>query len=361
MFSRVTSLVLFVIAVLAPLTAAEIHVHYDTGWGNRISIRGTGPGLSWFSGQDAAWSSGNVWVYETPETGDGFEFKPLINDTQWSTGANYEVPSNDAVVHVYPFFGQSQGTLVVIEDFDSSMLGYSRDLRIFLPASYDENLQKDYPVVYMHDAQNLFSAATAGFGVEWQVDETVDDLVQQGLIEEAIYVGLDNTFRRMSEYTPTVDANYGGGDGDAYLDMLVQEVIPYIESNYRVRAGAANRVLMGSSLGGLISFYGAWSRPDVFGKAAAMSASFWWDAQEMVDQVAQATGPLPDAAFYIDAGGNESQGLVDGVNAMKAALVAQGYVFGERLWHSHATNGGHNEASWAARLDLPLRVLLPWQ
>ncbi len=338
------------------LEAAEIHVHYDTGFGNSIFIRGDGPDLNWNSGNSASWTAGNDWVYTTSASAGGFEFKPLVNDQNWSTGGNYVVPDGNSIVHIYPFFGASTGQLTIIPEFCSAYVSPCRSLRIYLPPSYNENNLKSYPVLYMHDAQNLFENATSAFGVEWEVDETMDQLIGSGDIKEAIIVGIDNTNNRMSEYTPTWDSTYGGGNGDAYLDFIENDLIPYINTNYRSQQGKDSTYLMGSSLGGLISFYAGWTRPAVYGKVAGMSSSFWWNNEDLTVQVEQYTGIKKDVVFYIDAGGN-SDGAPQ-TNRMKLALENLNYVHGVDLIHWFDPNGSHNEASWAARLNIPLKALL---
>lgn len=348
------------VCLFLPAQGAELRVHYDTGWGNSISVRGDGGGLSWYAGSSATWTSGNVWVYTTPNSGGGFEFKPLLNDIYWSVGANYPVPSSTSVVDVYPFFGQANGSLQVIQNFSSQILGNSRSIRIYLPPSYFENTLKSYPVIYMHDGQNLFESSTSAFGVEWEVDETVDALVAQGRMGEAVIVGVDNAgANRINEYTMTPDPTYGGGGGAQYLDFMEQELMPWIETNYRVRTGAENTTIMGSSLGGLISFCASWNRPDVFGTAVCMSSSFWWDGDGIVSGVETYTGPFVDARFYIDIGAGES--MVSQTNRMRDALEDLGYQHNDNLWHYYDQTGSHNEASWRDRLHIPLERVMPWQ
>ena len=111
--------------------AATVRVHYDTGWGNWISIRGGASSLSWYGGQSASWTQGNVWVYSTPVSDGGFAFKPLVNDSSWSVGANYTVPNGNSVVDVYPFFGAQGGSLVKLGNFYSSILNNQRPITIY--------------------------------------------------------------------------------------------------------------------------------------------------------------------------------------------------------------------------------------
>ena len=99
------------------LEAAEIRVHYNVGFGNRIAIRGSAAGLNWNAGANATWTSGNVWVYTTPPASGGFTFKPLFNDATWSVGGNYAVPNGNSVVDLYPFFFATQGRLETISGF----------------------------------------------------------------------------------------------------------------------------------------------------------------------------------------------------------------------------------------------------
>jgi predicted alpha/beta superfamily hydrolase len=348
---------LLLLGLCLPLHAATVRIHYDTGWGNSISIRGSAAPLSWSSGAAATWSSGNVWVWNGPSSMGAFEIKPLVNDRTWSTGGNYRVPSGDAVVDIYPFFGPSVGRVEKVPGFWSPQLGNARALLIYLPPSYNENRAKHYPVVYMHDGQNLFDARTAFGGVEWQVDETMNRLVGEGRVREAIVVGVENTARRIDEYTPSRDPGYGGGEGDVYLDFLVQDIMPWVEARYRTLSGPRHRVVMGSSLGGLISCYAAWTRSGDFGAAGCLSSSFWWNEQLFTRQVEAATGKAP-VRFYVDSGGQN-----DGAPAtarMRDALEADGHEHGVDLWHWYEPSHGHNEAAWAARLHRPLEALLPF-
>lgn len=339
--------------------AAQIRVHYNTGWGNRITLRGNGGGLSWTTGKNATWTTGNVWVLSTTTTSTSFQFKPLVNDTSWSVGANYVAPPGNSVVDIYPFFGSQNGTLMIVQNFYSTHLGNYRDLVIYLPPSYNENTQKRYPVLYLHDGQNLFDASTAFGGVEWQVDETTNQLVRQGKMRELIIVGIENTAARMSEYTPEPDPDYGGGNGDAYLDFVELEVIPYINSSLRTQTGPANTYIGGSSLGGLISFYASFTRSDVFSAAVCMSSSFWWNNEALTLDVASHTGPIVPARFYIDAGGI-NDGAADTAD-MRDAMVSIGYTQGSNLFHWYEPGGSHSEASWAARFHIPMESLFPFQ
>ena len=166
------------------------------------------------------------------------------------------------------------GTLVIIERFESPQLHNSRSLRIYLPPGYDAHPQRRYPVLYMHDAQNLFDAATATYGVEWGMAKTLDRLIAQGAIEPLIVVGIDNTADRIAEYTPCCDPQHGGGKLDAYERFILDTVKPYADRTLRTLPGREHTAIMGSSLGGIASVDIAQRHPDVFSMAAGLSSSF---------------------------------------------------------------------------------------
>ena len=351
-------LAFLLVLVSAAAEATTVRVFHDVGWGNRITLRGNKAPFSWTTGVNATWNTGNVWTYSWSDSMGDVELKPLINDATWSVGANYVVRAG-TTVDIYPFFQSRTGTLVKVNNFSSPQLGDTRTLRIFLPPSYSLNPLKRYPVLYMHDGQNLFEAATAYGGVEWRVDETINDLVNQGRMDEVIVVGVDNGGAdRIYEYTPCCDPQYGGGGADVYERFLLETVKPFVDQNYRTLTSSRNTALMGSSLGGLVSTYIGRRQPAKFGKLAGLSSSFWWNNQMLPREVEASTVKVP-VNIYIDAG-TSSDGLPD-TTRMRDALVVDGYVQGKDLYYYVAQGAGHNEAAWAARLHLPLTYLFPWQ
>lgn len=356
---RVQALVLgFLLLFVAAAEATTVRVHYDVGWGNRITIRGSKAPLSWSVGQDATWTAGNAWTYSWSNSAGDLYMKPLVNDVTWSTGANYFVKAG-STVDIYPFFGASSGTLKKIFNFYSPQFNNYRTLILYLPPSYYENPLKRYPVLYAHDGQNLFEAATAFGGVEWRMDETSNSLIGSGQMDEAIIVGIYNTgANRLYEYTPCCDPTYGGGGADAYIDFMINTVKPYVDQNYRTINKRENRAALGSSLGGLLSVYAGRRRSDFFSKVAGMSSSFWWNNEALTNEVIAYAGKVP-AKFYVDAGTVNDN--LDKTTRMRDALVADGYAQGADLYYYAAQGGGHNESSWAARLHIPLKYLFPWQ
>ncbi len=176
-----------------------------------------------------------------------------------------------------------QGTVLALPQLWSPHLQNARDILVYLPPSYETNPERRYPVLYMHDVQNLFDAHTSYAG-EWQVDETLEALSRAGL--EAIVVGVFNAGeQRRIEYNP-FPSRFGPGKGEAYLRFLVETLKPLIDADFRTRPERPYTGLMGSSMGGLISLYGFFNFSDTFGLAGVMSPAFIISYQEVLDYVA---------------------------------------------------------------------------
>jgi predicted alpha/beta superfamily hydrolase len=199
----------------------------------------------------------------------------------------------------------------------------------------------------MHDGQNLFDDATS-FSGEWGVDESLNELHAQGDYG-CIVVGIDNGGAlRIDELAPWVNANYNeGGEGDEYLDFIVETLKPFIDQNYRTYAGRQYTGILGSSLGGLISQYGVMEHQDVFSKAGIFSPAFWFNDPEIFDHSANTpkTGAM---RIYQYAGQQEDNGsVVADVNQMENVLLGNGFGVGE-LYKSFSPNGTHSEPFWRA-------------
>lgn len=160
---------------------------------------------------------------------------------------------------------------------EAPQLNTTKKIWLYLPKNYDAT-KKKYPVIYMHDAQNLFDAKTSYVG-EWNVDEKLDSLNAQVII-----VGIEHgNEKRMSELTPYKNSKYGGGDAHNYLDFIVKTLKPEIDSKYRTKTDAKNTGIIGSSLGGLVSYYAILKYPEVFGKAGIFSPAFWFNRKEIIE------------------------------------------------------------------------------
>lgn len=220
----------------------------------------------------------------------------------------------------------------------------TRSIRLYLPPDY-ETSEERYPVLYMHDGQNLFDQATA-FAGEWEVDETLNKLHQEGR-KVPIVVGIDNgSNHRIAEYTPWANQGYGGGDGDLYAEFIVETLKPYIDEHYRTLPEREHTAVMGSSLGGLISFYIAHKYQDIFGMAGVFSPSFWFS--DSVYTFTRITGKVADVKYYLMGGTSESATMVPLMQAMMDTLTAIGV--NPNHMHLRTVPGGqHNEALWRSQ------------
>jgi predicted alpha/beta superfamily hydrolase len=258
------------------------------------------------------------------------------------------------------------GDIRVHKNFHSNILNNDRDVLVYLPPGYAANRRTRYSVFYMHDGQNLFDGATSFIpGQEWRVDETAQALIAAGTIEPLIIVGVYNTKDRVDEYTPAEDAKYKkGGKADFYGRMLVEELKPFVDSNYRTKKDAEHTGLGGSSLGGLVSIYLALKYPHVFGRAAVVSPSVWFANKQIVHYV-EALPSKPKVRIWMDIGTKEgrtteeAQQTVSDARLLRDAFIKKGWRLGKDLNYLEAEGALHNEGAWAARVERILGFLFP--
>jgi predicted alpha/beta superfamily hydrolase len=243
------------------------------------------------------------------------------------------------------------------EAFHSRYLEHDRTIIVYLPPGYDAQSADRYPVLYLHDGQNVFDRATS-IGEEWHVDEAAQSLILTGEIDPLIVVGIYNTgVHRIDEYTPTPSAD-GGGHAADYGRMLVEELKPFIDATYQTLPSAASTAIGGSSLGGLLTMHLGLRYPTAFSRLAVLSPSVWWDDREILREVEALPAKLP-MRIWLDAGTAEGEQVIADARALRDALVAKGWVVGEDLAYLEAEGGEHNEQSWAARIDAVLKFLFP--
>lgn len=217
----------------------------------------------------------------------------------------------------------------------------SRKVWLYLPPDYKTS-QENFPVIYMQDAQNLFDEKTSFVG-EWEVDETLNKLYQE-TGKSFIVVGLENGGeKRIEEYTPWKNEKYGGGKGENYIKFLVETLKPYIDENYRTKSDRENTAIIGSSLGGLISYYAALKYPETFGKVGALSTSFWFS--ENVNSFTKEKGTLKNTKIYFLVGEKEGDEMVEGTKKTVKILSEVNFP-SENIKTKFVANGEHNEAFW---------------
>ena len=243
------------------------------------------------------------------------------------------------------------------EQFRSRFLRNQRDLIVYTPPGYEEQQWRRFPVLYLHDGQNLFDGATSFIpGQDWHVGQTADHYIQAGKVEPVIIVGMYNTKARIREYTPTHVPKLGGGRADRYAKFLLEEVKPFIEREYRALTGSQYNGIGGSSLGGLVSLYLGLKHSRMFGKIAALSPSVWWN-QFVITRFAQAATVEPRPRIWLDIGTREGQRIVQDVEKFRDVLLEKGWKLGQDLHYERIEGAEHNEAAWAQRVGPFLQFL----
>lgn len=250
--------------------------------------------------------------------------------------------------------GQTEPSrLKVLERLWSPQLNNTRDILLYLPPSYEDG-ERRFPVLYMHDGQNLFDPATSYAG-DWAVPSTMEMASRRGL--EAIIVGIPNRGpERFAEYSPFVDEEYGGGKGDLYLEFILETLKPIIDRDFRSFPDRAHTGIAGSSLGGLISLYGFFRFPESFGFAGVMSPSLWFARRAVFPYLVEQ--PFTPGKIYLDVGTQEGKQTLVDVRQLRRLLLEKGYRPGLDLLYVEEEGAGHSESAWARRLRKTIPFLL---
>jgi predicted alpha/beta superfamily hydrolase len=244
------------------------------------------------------------------------------------------------------------GEITYFPDFEIPQLDRVRDIWVYTPPGYD-NSGTDYPVIYMHDGQNLFYPELS-FAGEWEVDETLDGLFALNLLEGVIVVGIANgeSYRGQEYVAYEIQANGNSSRAADYLSFLVETLKPFIDENYRTLKDSENTALAGSSFGGHISLYGGLLYPEVFGIILAFSPSLWPADQALVKEILSSSSDLSGQRIYLDYGVKEGDAWVlHSISELSGIYLGKGaeetfYFFGEGDWH--------NEQAWRKRFPIAL-------
>ena len=249
--------------------------------------------------------------------------------------------------------------------FESRILRNRRDVQVYLPPGYRRARLRRYPVLYLHDGQNVFDAATSFAGVEWGADEAAQGLTRKRLIEPVIIVAVANTGdNRIHEYAPSrgvIDTSAprnkrSRGLLRKYGRFLRDELKPFIDRQYRTRPEAEFTGLGGSSLGGLATLtLGLWY-PQTFNRLAVMSPSIWWD-NCVIYRILQKAEEKPPLRIWLDTGTHEPGW--ERARELRDRLVEHGWRLDDDLQYTEAEGAGHSEGAWAARFEAVLRFLYP--
>jgi predicted alpha/beta superfamily hydrolase len=252
-------------------------------------------------------------------------------------------------------------------EFGSTILKNKRDVWVYLPPGYRRSTRLRYPVLYLHDGQNVFDAATAFGGTEWNADETAQGLIKQRLIEPVILVAVASAGEdRIHEYTPTKGPLEPNKDSSAksrgllreYGRFLVEELKPFIDQTYRTRPDKDSTGLGGSSLGGLASLILSFWFPETFTRIAALSPSIWWDdcvIYRIIDEI----GDAPRfSKIWLDTGTHE-EGW-ERAGQLRDHLVEKGWRLHDALHYKEVQGAEHAEWAWSKRFEAVLRFLFPY-
>jgi len=307
------------------------------------------------------------------------------------------------VLFLFTTICMSHGRLLPEQKIESRYLGAGRNIRVYLPPSYDAAPRRRYPVLYLHDGQNVFSTAGTnccfGWG-SWELDRTADRLIAEGRMREIIMVAVDNGRSRYAEYRGVVypvggsaartrrDAGTNAADNSkftAYARFLTKELKPKIDREYRTLKSAANTAVMGSSMGGIGSLALAWEYPRTFGAAASLSGSFQIERTNFLARVLRLyDGRRKPFRAYLDSGTIDFTGDDDGrryTDAVAAERRRIGWKDGKTLQHhtekellsevdmekaglrrdkwAEARRSQHNEFYWRLRVWQALEFLFP--
>jgi predicted alpha/beta superfamily hydrolase len=289
-----------------------------------------------------------------PQAGKSRAGDPQISDPQpWSAAA----PGQPA-----PDPGDLHPRLRLHRGFESRYLPDKRDIVVYLPPGYDLDPGRAYPVMYMHDGQNLFDPRTSFIpGQTWRVREQADAAILEASVDPLIIVGIYNTGdRRLAEYTPERDWRMGGGEAAKYGLLLTEELMPWIARRYRVRPERENTGLGGSSLGGLVTLYLGLRHAQYFGKLAVLSPSVWWNHKGILGYLNERAPEIWERPrLWLDVGDKEGRRTLANAEQLNRRLIANGWLSGDTLHFERVAGGTHDEASWATRVRPMLEFLFP--
>lgn len=234
------------------------------------------------------------------------------------------------------------GKYVYLKNFQSKYV-QGRDVIVWLPPDYDSTDTKRFPVLYMHDGQNIFNPASSSLGFDWRIDEVVDSLISIGEIPSLIVVGIYNSGRRFYEYSNT-------NEGENYMKFIVEELKPFIDDKFKTLSDRNNTFVGGSSMGGLISFMLGWEYPEVFSRMICVSPAFKIRNVNYVSVVNNHKGSKKPLKIYIDNGGVGLEAeLQKGIDDMLMVLEEMGYVMNKDIIWIKDEQAEHNEIAWSKR------------
>jgi predicted alpha/beta superfamily hydrolase len=328
------------------LLLRQLKVRYPAGHGE-IVLR---TDLDWDTDVEpvAVSDDGETFTFDIEARKPFVYLKPMLRTPnggeRWAIGPNVLLlMTTEDPAESFPYFeGSEKGTFSNLLELDSAILGRKHLGRVYLPPGYQENTLRRYPVIYMQDGKNLFFPEEAFLGRDWKVDRALSLLDAMSAVDHAIVVGV-YSHDRMYDYT---QPGY-----EAYARSIVEEIKPRVDAKVRTFGSPMETGVLGSSLGGVVSFYMAWEYPHVFGLGACMSSTFA-HKNDLIDRVL--SEPKRETRFYLDSGwpGDNYEVTL----AMAMALAKRGYVPRRDFLHLMFPLDEHDENAWSRRLHIPLQI-----
>jgi predicted alpha/beta superfamily hydrolase len=322
----------------------SIRVHYPVDKG-RITLYTED---DWTAPVEAVHASEDrqTWTFRFETARPYFYYKPCLEVSgrvYWSRGNNYLAIPDMETIDVYPYYhGSTGGSIGDLIDVSSGGEVCTHMARCYYPPGYYENPLQRFPVLYMHDGQNLFFPYESFLGDDWQVDQTMNMLDAMNIIRRCIVVGVYPK-EREKEYTAPGYEEYGR----FMVEELKQKTI---DRRMRTLPGPENTAVMGSSLGGVVSLYLAWQWPEVFGMAACMSSTFTF-RDNLMERIA--AEKARDIRIYLDSGWPGDNYEV--TRSMRDLLLRRGYEYGRNLMYFAFPEALHSEKYWAMRSHVPFQ------
>jgi predicted alpha/beta superfamily hydrolase len=242
--------------------------------------------------------------------------------------------------------------------FESKILGNKRDIWVYLPPQYKTEPKRRFPVLYMHDGQNVFSGKTSYLpNKEWRADEAAEALIKANAIHPVIIVAISNAgMNRANEFLPSkirMGNNEGGGNAKNYGRFVTEEVMPWVNTSYRTLTGPKNTGLAGSSFGGVITLFMGATYPKVFGQLGIFSPSVWVNGREPL-KIVEAMPSKSAQRIWVDMGGSEGPNALKDARDLAAAYEKNGWKAGRDFLYYEEGFAQHNEDAWARRLPAML-------
>lgn len=246
------------------------------------------------------------------------------------------------------------------EQFDVNItpLNRKRKVRVYLPVEYDQDVSRKYPVLYMHDGQNLYHDEDAGYGMAWRIGDYLD---KSGIHLIVVGVDCNEGLLRLDEYGPwestemtevfSADRQTIGGEGKKYIDYIAHELKPLIDRTYRTNPEKTS--MAGSSMGGLISTYAACKYPHIFRRVASISSAYWFNQKEIESFIKESDLTMVER-FYMDIGTKENTESIDDLTYIGSSREVYGLLKDKvKYCRFEVVDGAvHNETAWRERVPV---------